>query len=358
MATIDEILGNNNTRQDNGRIAQQNVEPPVNNGSAVVQPPQPKVQDTDKPVNDGSVVASVEQPSVQNTSTDSAQSKRIGYVEMFKQMEPYRTPTPEEVEKQRKRQKRDEIFAAIGDGISALSNLYFTSKGAPNAYNPQNSMSAKTRERWEKIRNEREANRARYMNGYMKAMQADDEANRDSRNWKYKLGRDGVEDKRYNDNIEHRNEREGVLDARAKEEAEIRKRQFEENKRQFDTSSGQNQQRINLESKRISYQKKEDKVQFYLGKGKGVVDVPKGAINAHNISSIFSKLPEEVRNSVRGEAIYDSKKKKVVGYKAPTMQDMLNAIGDNIENSPEAQDALREIAGQQVKTSKKKSPTL
>lgn len=41
--------------------------------------------------------------------------------------------TPEEQEKLEKKRRRDAIFAAIGDGISALSNLYFTTKGAPSA---------------------------------------------------------------------------------------------------------------------------------------------------------------------------------------------------------------------------------
>ena len=49
--------------------------------------------------------------------------KRLSYSEMFQLMSPYKPPTPEELEKERKRQKRESIFAAIGDGISAISNL-------------------------------------------------------------------------------------------------------------------------------------------------------------------------------------------------------------------------------------------
>lgn len=41
--------------------------------------------------------------------------------------------TKEEQEKLEKRRRRNALFAAIGDGISALSNLYFTTKGAPSA---------------------------------------------------------------------------------------------------------------------------------------------------------------------------------------------------------------------------------
>ena len=56
------------------------------------------------------------------TSVDEQQTspKKLSYVEMFQQMSPYKPPTPEELEKERKRQKRESIFAAIGEGISAM----------------------------------------------------------------------------------------------------------------------------------------------------------------------------------------------------------------------------------------------
>lgn len=73
----------------------------------------------------------------------------------------------EQEERQRKRKKRDERIAAIGDGISALANLYFTSQDAPNAYDPKNSLSEKARERWERIEKEREGKRQAYYNAAM-----------------------------------------------------------------------------------------------------------------------------------------------------------------------------------------------
>lgn len=83
--------------------------------------------------------------------------------------------TAEQEERQRKRRKRDERIAAIGDGISALANLYFTSKDAPNAYSPKTSLSEKARERWERITNEREGKRRAYLNAAI---------------GKYKIGKD------------------------------------------------------------------------------------------------------------------------------------------------------------------------
>ncbi len=77
--------------------------------------------------------------------------------------------SPEE----KKKEKRQKLFAAISDGISALSNLYFTTKGAPNMYSGKNTQSEKMATYWDKLLKDRESNRKRYVDGYLKATQAD-----------------------------------------------------------------------------------------------------------------------------------------------------------------------------------------
>ena len=116
--------------------------------------------------------------------------KRLSYVQMFQQMSPYKPPTAEELEKERKKEKREKVFAAIGDGIAALSNLYFTTKGAPNAFDPKNSLSAKARERWEKLNKEREENARYYMQEAMKAQALDDDRADKDRSYMSKLQND------------------------------------------------------------------------------------------------------------------------------------------------------------------------
>jgi hypothetical protein len=119
-----------------------------------------------------------------------APERKMSYVEMFRQMSPYKPPTAEELEKERKKEKRDKVFAAIGDGIAALSNLYFTTKGAPNAFDPRNSLSAKARERWEKLNKEREENARYYMQEAMKAQALDDDKADKDRSYMSKLQND------------------------------------------------------------------------------------------------------------------------------------------------------------------------
>lgn len=50
-----------------------------------------------------------------------------------------------------RRKKRAQLFAAIGDGLASLSNLFFTTKYAPNAYNPAYSLSEATKRRYDEL---------------------------------------------------------------------------------------------------------------------------------------------------------------------------------------------------------------
>lgn len=71
--------------------------------------------------------------------------------------------TEEQRKKREKREKSKRVIAAVGDGIRALSNLYFTSQYAPNMYNPDDTQLAKVDARQEKLKEEREANRDKYL---------------------------------------------------------------------------------------------------------------------------------------------------------------------------------------------------
>lgn len=319
-------------------------------------------------VNDGSAVfvapAAKKTPEAAQPAK-APERKRMSYVEMFQQMSPYKPPTKEELERERKKEKREKVFAAIGDGIAALSNLYFTTKGAPNAFDPKNSLVGKARERWEKLKKEREENARYYTQAYMQAMRNDEEADRDDRNWQHQLEREKIGDDRYNADIEHRDARERVEDERWQ-------KNFDEAKRQFNITSAQNATRINMERTRLKKELEKDVVTFAIGRGKGTIAVPTNALNASNVSYVFSKLPADVQAQCQGEAVYGKDGKQVTKktgkkikdangveieervpvYKKPTTEDMLVCIGANIDGSVDAQDALREIAGNMPKGGK------
>lgn len=98
----------------------------------------------------------------------------MSYADMFAAMDPYKEPTKEELEKERKKEKRERLFSALGDGISTLSNLFFTTQYAPNMYDPnKETNSERVDNYWTKLRKEREENRQRYVDRYIKAKQSD-----------------------------------------------------------------------------------------------------------------------------------------------------------------------------------------
>lgn len=76
----------------------------------------------------------------------------------------YKPETEEERKKRERREKSKKIIAAVGDGLMALSNLYFTTRGAPNMYDHK-TMSQQTplQAQLEKMRAEREANADKYL---------------------------------------------------------------------------------------------------------------------------------------------------------------------------------------------------
>lgn len=60
--------------------------------------------------------------------------------------------TPEELKKKKRREKLGKIFDAVGDGVSALSNLVFATKGAPDAYDKDASALKKSQRREDYLR--------------------------------------------------------------------------------------------------------------------------------------------------------------------------------------------------------------
>ena len=170
-----------------------------------------------------------------------------GYEELFKKLNPYTPPTAEELEKERKREKRAQIFAAIGDGITALSNLFFTTQYAPNMYDGKNTISTANKVRYDKLVKDREEKNTAYYNALMRARQADEDAAHRERSWQRQLGLDQEARDRYNEGIQHRNERERIADERYTSEQEYRRGRdaeadrrwqatFDEDKRRSDRS--------------------------------------------------------------------------------------------------------------------------
>lgn len=84
--------------------------------------------------------------------------------------------TEEERKKRERREKSAKIVSAVSDGLQALSNLFFTTRGAPNMYDHKEaSQLTPLQEKLEKLRAERQANADKYLQYSLKIGDAQNE---------------------------------------------------------------------------------------------------------------------------------------------------------------------------------------
>lgn len=105
--------------------------------------------------------------------------KRMIYADMFKAMYGNGEEETEEQKKKRlKRERTNAIISSVGDGLRALSNMYFATKNAKVNHNPEQDMSAAMLKRKQLLDTQREKNRAAWLKGYQKAQELDEYARR------------------------------------------------------------------------------------------------------------------------------------------------------------------------------------
>lgn len=121
-----------------------------------------------------------------NSTTSAVGGDRDWYAELEKVG--MKAPMTEEQKKaEEKKHRRNKIFAAIGDGVSALSNLFFTTQYAPNMYNKgAKGMSEREQIRYDKLMSEDELARRERYNAMYKAHDATDK----DRRWRRMLDKD------------------------------------------------------------------------------------------------------------------------------------------------------------------------
>ena len=305
-------------------------------------------------------------------------------------MAEFKPLSEEELKKLRRKQKIEGIISGVSDAAQSVANLIFTHHYAPNMYNPKEGMSAKAKERFDKEKAQREADADKYLQYALtigKMKDADKQRGLQAWQTEQTLAR---QDRAYDDGRKDRADdvafRDKDYDERIRQwqanfdrqgewhEDEVKRweKQFEESKRQFNVTTALERQRINIAAQQAAQAMKQGQMTFNLGSGNGNVTLTMDKLNAQTVSRIYSTLPPEV--------LYNTKKEKdadgnwvevkgadgkpqldysspkvhgdpivqngfVVGYKPPTTEAMLIAIGANVENSPATQNAIRQVAG-------------
>ena len=104
------------------------------------------------------------------------QPKQLSYADMYKMLNPEHEETAEQRANREKKERTKARIAALGDGLRALSNIYFSTKGAKVIHNPESDMTKVVNKRKEYMDAQREKNRASWLAGYQMAMALDEKA--------------------------------------------------------------------------------------------------------------------------------------------------------------------------------------
>lgn len=181
--------------------------------------------------------------------------RRMSLEEIANHLYATNKPSPEEEEKQRKRERSKAILAAIGDGVSALSNLYHTSKYAPDMSNPGSSLSDDGRKRYDRWKQVRKDNEEKYNNAILRARQGDYELNLKEREMLRKEAADAAKDAREAKRLEEqakfkmeelniRRQQAKTAADKAAADAEYKKAQQEFNQKKFETETALKKEQI------------------------------------------------------------------------------------------------------------------
>lgn len=108
------------------------------------------------------------------------EKKQLTYAEMYKMLNPADSESPEQRAQREKNEKRNARIAAFGDGLRALADIYFASKGAKVVHNPESDMTAAINKRKAYMDAQREKNRAAWQTGYQRALALDEEARKNN----------------------------------------------------------------------------------------------------------------------------------------------------------------------------------
>ena len=275
----------------------------------------------------------------------------------------YNAPeTPEEKAKREKNEKWERIFSAIGDGVSAMAGLYFAGQTGISNYSKENSMSAKTKARWDKLNAERLANTRAYADAYMrlKGMRDQDkhwreqmQMQRDQFDWQKQNAaqQQANWEATFNYNKEKDAKAWDRLLANDKQAQENWQATFNQNAEhiKFQEQLAEKQYRASRSS--LARQSASDKVEFLIGDNQRI-SVPKSSLNAANITYVFKTLPENIRNQAHGAPVmnsYGMQQRDANGqpvYNPLSSDEMLTIIFSNVTNSATTQNALRQLAGE------------
>jgi hypothetical protein len=185
----------------------QPVQQPVVQGAQVVNSPiqpiqqtqqVPTFQDTVNPPTE----QTAQQPAQQEQPTQQETPKDLTLSEIYEKLHPNPELTPEEKAKEERRERTKRAIAGISDAASALSNLFFTTKGAPSRQ-VTDTMTEATKKRYDEMLARRQANSDKWEAAMERYRNLDRQIGNDKATQAYHLAQFG-------ENVRHNKTDEGI----------------------------------------------------------------------------------------------------------------------------------------------------
>ncbi len=210
---------------------------PVEKPDAVKKPEE--VTDPDEKYEERVGVGEKPKPEVVVAQTDEKKpedgSKGLGFYErQIRERYANKSPeTPEQKAERLKRERRNKAIAAVGDIISSLSNLYFTTKYSPNAYDPRTSLSASMQNRYDLLRKERQEHEREYNAAVLRAQQMDQQLQLEDKRQQNYIEKLRLQDEQFKKNMELKEKQQQAKEKHDAEELERRKKADEEKAKNY-----------------------------------------------------------------------------------------------------------------------------
>lgn len=265
--------------------------------------------------------------------------KRLNYETMTKMLnEQGEQGRAKKAEDEEKRRRRKQLFNAIGDGVAALSNLYFTTQGAPSVqYDPRGSLTARSQARWDAIDANRKAEEEK---AYVLQQQAMDRALKEAkerRDEQRQAERDRIADERYKEE-RARQDRQRAEDV-AYREAQVQRDQ-ERWKAQLaaqERNAQATQAGLNYRAK-LSADTQAAKTEASTAKAKR--GKPMQFSDGKNTVSIYENVWEPSMQQVYDAMVADGVEDKTLKYGATAAQ-IENFVKQNWTKSAKAKDLMK-----------------
>lgn len=174
---------NDTDRRNQANLAAQTTTAPTANENMILQ-----FDENNKPI---LVNADVATPKITPKTTDATPSTEGEEFRSYRDILAKYAPltSDEDKRKQMRRERRKAIVSALGDGLSALSNLYFTTKGAPDQ-GLKPGMTDAAKKRMDDLRAKWQAEKDKYQDLMLKGLEMDREQGNFLKSYKLQLNAD------------------------------------------------------------------------------------------------------------------------------------------------------------------------